>query len=264
MLKLRKKASLFLTFAMALILTGCGTTPNYFMPAQATKNINSTDVIVSIPQKELYAQVNSPNTVAAAGGGLLFALIDAAVVNARANTAESAISPIKDALIEEDFNQLFASYLNEELANIGWLNLNKVKLSVLEGDAGRERAIKSAQSDAVMLIDVDYSLGANFNDFEAKAQAVLLPKNSQLKQFSEKPNGKYSAALWHPDNALYRDTFLVRKNVSSLGDVEDNASSMVEDKPKLVERFRQLAQKLAKSIAFSIKRNGSQEAPTNH
>ena len=248
--------TLALAFVSLLTLSGCNTTPNNYLTKQATNKIGKTDVYITIPQKEITADIDKSQVAAAVGGGLLFALIDVAVESNRANTAEELIQPIKDNLLGVNFNQLFKEKLELELANITWLNINKI---VFNHDLATNQAqtnFESSKSDAVLFVNASYSLSSDFSKLTAKANTSIIPKKESLKAFSEKPDSKKAKRdKLHLDNNIYRDNFSINESFAgAVTDTEANAKTLTENSELLKSLFPKIAERLAKDIVFSLQK----------
>jgi len=85
------------------VLLGCASPRFIPMTEGAASKIKSTEAILVLSQQEIAAEINPSAVAAATGGGLLFALVDVAVNKSRADDAEAAIAPIKNALLDYDF-----------------------------------------------------------------------------------------------------------------------------------------------------------------
>src|SRR5438105_2590773 len=83
-------------------LCACQTAMHQSLADAARDKISSTDVVLPIRQNEIYVFVPNSNAAAAAGGGLIAALADAAINSVRTTKAETAVKPLRDALV--DFN----------------------------------------------------------------------------------------------------------------------------------------------------------------
>lgn len=243
----------------ALIITsflvlGCGSTPNFYISSDATNHTGLTDVYISVPQKEITAEIERSQVAAAGGGGLLLALIDVAVENSRASDAEALIQPIKDSLVEIDFVQLFYEHLREELAVVTWLNIQNLKINLDVEEEQKRKNFVEAQADSVLFIDASYSLSSNFSSLKANAFVSLLPKATTLRKFSEKPGSKNAQSLpHHLDNNIHRDSVSSEIILSSADkDKEENAAYLQSNQEKTQNEFKALAKKLARQIANSL------------
>ena len=253
-------AKLLSLCTVALILTGCGSTPNHFIDAAATNQITSTQAFVTVPQKEITAEVEASQVAAAGGGGLLLALIDVAVESNRAKTAEELVQPIKDSLVDIDFNELFVAELNKNLKSVDWLNVENVQLNADLTQNLREENFAMADSDAVLFVNAGYSLSSNFSSLKGYASVSLLPKTEELKLFSEKPSTKNAKkSEWHIDNNLYRDRVMTSVNLLTTTDKENNAAQLKDEPEKIRSEIKKLAAELAIQIASSIRNTRSAE-----
>ncbi|WP_414829351.1 hypothetical protein [Alteromonas sp. H39] len=244
-----------------MLLTACGSTPNYYIDDVARNQISSTQVIVNIPQKEITAEIDASNVAVAGGGGLLLALVDVAVESSRANTAEELIQPIKDSLIETDFQAMFMTALQEELAAAPWLNVSNTTLVIDPVENHVDSHYRASEAEAVLFIDASYALGANFDSMKGYAVLSMLPKSDTLKQYSEKAGSKKSkTSATHPDNLIYRDSIAVNRALSSISeDKEVNAAKWAEQPAVLQAELQAIAKLLAASVVRSL---DTKRAPT--
>lgn len=237
-----------------MLLTACGSTPNYYIDDVARNQIGSTQVIVNIPQKEITAEIDASNVAAAGGGGLLLALVDVAVESSRANTAEELIQPIKDSLIETDFQAIFMEALHTELAAAPWLNVSNTTLIIDPAENHVESHYRASNAEAVLFIDASYALGANFDSMKGYAVLSMLPKTNTLKQYSEKAGSKKSkSSATHRDNLIYRDSITVNRPLNTVtDDKEVNAANWAEHPDELKAELDAIARTLAASVVQSL------------
>ncbi len=252
----KKLLTITWAFLSLIILSGCGSTPNNYLSKQITNKIGKTDVYITIPQKEITAEIERSQVAAATGGGLLFALVDVAIESSRANKAEELLQPIKNSLIDINFNQMFVEKLKTELANLEWLNVNKIVLINDLVPNQMQLNFEESDADAIMLINARYALSSNFSQLTANANASILPKNESLRQYSEKPTSKKARkSKLHIDNNIYRDSFVVSKTFAgALTDNEENAKILTAQSQLLKELFPKVADELAKNIVFSLQK----------
>jgi hypothetical protein len=241
-------------FVIAASIVGCGSTPNHYLPVAATNEIKTTDVYVVVPQKEIVAEVEASNVAAAGGGGLLFALIDVAVENSRASTAEELIQPIKDSLIETNFNRLFLNALQSELNSMDWIKVDNVKLITDVSKTTRQDNFASANAETVTFINAGYSLSPDFSHLKANANISMLPKTDALKKYSEKATSKKAKQYaWHNDNNIYRDYVSVLNQLgNSSSDKEENAKNITKNSDDLKYKMVSIAESLAKRVVSSM------------
>jgi hypothetical protein len=242
------------SMCIAVALVGCGATPNFYVDKSATQNISSTDVYITIAQKEINAEIDRSSVAAAGGGGLLFALIDVAVENSRATDAEKLVQPIKDGLVDVDFTELFSESLKQELSEIKWLNVKNVIINNDLTETLAKDNFDASSTDAVLFVNANYSMSSSFDMLKGNSTTSLYPKVQELKQYSEKGDSKkaFKNPL-HVHNVLYRDSVSVSNSPILAGtDKEQNAQLMIENIEGVRESFRSIASKLAKAVAVSI------------
>lgn len=197
------------------LVSGCAVQPVYKpMPTEAQGNLQSADVVLGISQKEIRGQIHESNLTAAAGGGLLFALIDAGVNQSRANSAERDISPVKDALLDFDFNKEMTAALAAEFEEVEWVNNERISVITEMTDANYDDHFRKSPSDAVMFVNLDYSLTPDFTKLMVNAQSMMFPKSAKLRALQQEiysdttelnnPNKANRTLL---ANSLYRNTF---------------------------------------------------------
>src|SRR5687768_4711426 len=115
--------------ALCVSAPGLGAIKNSFIAPEARTVEGGRDVRIIVSQAEIQPNINISNVTAAAGGGLLFALIDAGVNNARAKEAEKKIVPLREALVGYDFDPLAQHASNTTLTALGWFDPKQVNLS---------------------------------------------------------------------------------------------------------------------------------------
>lgn len=260
-MKINSFSKLAVLITLIVSIVGCGSTPNKYLPIAATNEIKSTDVYIVVPQKEIVAEIDRSGVAAAGGGGLLLALIDVAVENSRATDAEELIQPVKDSLIETNFNSIFLKALQKELDVVDWMNVDNIQLITDVSETTRQDHYKNADAQTVTFINARYSLSPDFSSLKANANISMLPKDELLKKYSEKSTSKKAKKYaWHVDNNIYRDNVLVVNRLSMTStDKEENAKKIVENSGELVESFEGIAVELAKKVVSSI--NTKETAP---
>ncbi len=100
-------------------LFGCAA-PKPILNAENRGRLGTTDVVVQVALEEIYAQIVHSQASMYGGGGLILALIDAAVDNSRAKTAEKTVEPYRNALINYDYVARLEGELQKSLAGPGF------------------------------------------------------------------------------------------------------------------------------------------------
>jgi len=239
-----------------LMLSACSTLPphNYFSD-EALNKIDTIDLYITIPQKELQADITSSNTTAAAGGGLLFALVDLAVENSRASTAEELIEPIRNSLLDLNFNEMFKQKLEEGLKDESWTKISKTILNNEVSVNQTSNDFKSSSADAIFYINAAYSLSADFSNITAKAELFVVPRNKSLRIFSEKPDSTGARkSPWNKNNNIFRDNLVVVETFSgSVQKIETNAELLAKNPEMVKSLYPKLIDKLVKDILWSLR-----------
>ena len=162
--------------AVVISLAGCVTQPKQFLAPAGREVAGGRDLLVTVPQSEIIAGIQESNMTAAAGGGLLFALIDAGVNQSRAKKAEIAIVPVRDALTDYAFDKK-ALALSEEIGrSLPWLGVKKSELNKDPSNARLSGAIDASPGPQLLTMTYDYLLDNNFQVLKVGANLSLLPK----------------------------------------------------------------------------------------
>lgn len=204
-----------------LLLVICSCAPRTSMPLdpEAQQHILSTDIYVFIQQQEIYAEIQKSQMGVVMGGGLLAALIDSAVDHSSAKKAESSVQPIRDALIDYNFGQVFLNEVQNGISSIEWIRVDDV---ALRNDLLDERAddcyLESDASD-VMFIQTKYYF---FNDYEnliVVSNVYVLPKSEILKNYREDASDEPSDL----DNCIYKNIFTYTETTPEEIDTKEDA-----------------------------------------
>src|SRR5436305_2101513 len=99
---LRGAAAVFLVCA---ITQGCAVPPKRALSPEARDIAGGRAAVVVSGQGEVKPEVNASNVAMVTGGGLIPALIDAAITQSRVNSAEKTVRVVRDALGTYDFDR---------------------------------------------------------------------------------------------------------------------------------------------------------------
>ena len=181
----------------AICLSGASlaaVTNNYIAP-EARNVEGGRDVRIVIGQAEIKANINALNTTAAAGGGLLFAMIDAGVNNARAKDAETFVVPLREALVGYEFDPRVEMASAMSLSGLDWFGAKQTQLSKDESGDATLAALDAAATPQLMVLRYTYETTADFS-------AILVHLNTQLVK-KEIPAGKKPNARLNPKNLAF-------------------------------------------------------------
>ncbi len=236
----RKYFALFLGLFFAFVLvSGCTTT---YVPLSESANgkINSTDHIVVQVQSEIKADINRSN-MGAAGFGLIGALVDVSMENSRTKTAESLIKPVRDVLLNYNFEDRVVSELANVLEKNTWLNSKSLKLEFNQDENFVDNAIKKSTSDAVGIIKPTYILSPLFDELKVQFEYLLFPASESFKK---------SAGIEDSESPIYKTIVEQKKElIGASQNKEVNAQRWAENngqkiKEALEDLIKQTAQKL--------------------
>jgi len=184
----------------AICLSGtslAAVTNNYIAP-EARSVEGGRDVRIVVGQAEIKANINALNTTAAAGGGLLFAMIDAGVNNARAKDAETFVVPLREALVGYEFDPRAEMASGMTLSGLDWFGAKQTQLSKDESGDATLAALDAAATPQLMVLRYSYETTADFS-------AILVHLNTQLVK-KEIPAGKKPNARLNPKNLAFVQT----------------------------------------------------------
>jgi hypothetical protein len=158
----------FLSGIVALLLSVLSTaafaaTPP-FTASEEVRNIEGGRTVhVQVAQAELKADINKSNMTQAAGGGALFALIDASVESSRAEKAEAAIGPLRDALSGFDVDALALATAKNSISETSWLNPATIEFSKDTSIAGRSALLDASPTEQIAFFEYTYDASPDFS-----------------------------------------------------------------------------------------------------
>jgi hypothetical protein len=195
-----------------LSLGACVTPTPVHVPlaANAQQSIPSAEVVAPIAQSEIYIFV--PATTAGQGQGLVGALIDAGVDAYRAGTAESGVKPLRDAVVDINFDHAFSTQLQSSLSAITWLHLDGVRVVKEATPKTIDQAITGSKDGAVMIAVTDYHLSNDGRQLLITANVDLYSNSTSLAPF--KPAKGKPDVLSDSSNSLYRNTFTFESDLA--------------------------------------------------
>ena len=254
--KVKSKISLVMIFIA--LASGCAGVNKNYIDMAARPHIKKVDGFLAVPQDEIYAEINRSNTTAAAGGGLLFAIIDSAIDNSRTKDAESLIQPIRDILINYDYASRLQANIAERLTAIEWLNLDKLELERFIVDERLNNKIQGSNASAILFMTANYNLTPDFDAVETNVSMIMFPNKEVLAQFKEKQDSNENP-VDNNDN-IYRNTVKVTIPLNVPGTKAENARTLAQNSLALLEEaLDESAKKIAMKIAIDIESDETQE-----
>lgn len=185
---------------LAVLVSGASSAAikNGYIAPEAHTVEGGRDVHIIVPQAEIQPNINISNMTAAAGGGLLFALIDAGVNNARAKEAEKSVVPLREALVGYDFDSLAQHASTTTLQSLGWFDPRQVKLSKEATGDSLLAALDAAGTSQLMVLRYSYETNADFSGVVVSLDASLVNKAT--------PPGKKPDSRLQPKNLPFKQT----------------------------------------------------------
>ena len=162
--------------ACALSSVSVAGTKNNFITPEARTVEGGREVLIIVGQSEIAPNINISNITAAAGGGLLFALIDSGVNNARAKEAEKTIVPLREALLGFDFDPMAQGASSATLAGTSWLDMKQLRLTKDASAPALVAALDGATTSQIMVLRYEYETNAEFSAMVVSLDAQLVNK----------------------------------------------------------------------------------------
>lgn len=211
-----------------LILTGCATKQKEFVaiPATVQTKIESTDVyLVDCPDKMGF-DIEASNVSTYTGGGLIFGLIDAAIMSSRESNAEEAIGCVQGKLKDINVQKMLHEKLIPLFQNTEWLKTRHVHHVK---DLSKEKCktlCDGSKTDSALVSIFYYKLSPDFKTLTGTLHVTLYPTSEKMKMLvntkepTEKPifkthvsvtktlaggkdDIKENAKLWAKDQGAY-------------------------------------------------------------
>ncbi len=215
-----------------LLMTACAAPPFNHIEESARPHFESVDAYLTVPQEEIYAEIDPSNTTQAAGGGLIFAIIDTAVNHSRTNTAEELIQPIRDNLIQYDFGQVLADEIDSRLKSIDWMNARDLKLERSQDKDSFIEKFQESDASAILFITADYKLKPKFDALETTASVIMFPCIEALMAYQESGDNDDNP-VEQKDN-IYRNDFSKTIRLPSKKDKEKSAALLAQNDSTVV------------------------------
>src|SRR6185295_8053269 len=255
-----------LLFSLAL-LSACATAVNAPLPGAAREKISSTDVVLPVKQNEIYVFVPDSQLTAAAGGGLLFALIDAGINSARTSKAEDAVKPLRDSLVDFSFDTAFQDEFKSSLSNASWLHLSNVRVIKEVSNESMDRALTDSRAGAVLFATPDYHLSNDGDVLYVSLRVALFANDEALKAVQPADKSKSaskSAPKTAPELSLYRNTLQFRTRLFGASmDRDKNMATWSADKGAAMRSTLKLgATKLGMLLVNDLQRSAEDAAAT--
>ena len=207
--------------ASALLLSACATaTPEHVLLANnARDSITSTEIVAPIRQSEIYLVVPKSNVAMATGGGLLPALIDAGIDNVRTSRAEAAVKPLRNSVVDFNFDDMLRDELRRSLSKVSWTHVNDARVIKEVTTGSLDHAIADSKASAVLMATTDYHLSNDGGTLFIVINAGLFANSDALRALE--PSTRKENVRSDPANALYRNSFMFEAGVPNASNSRD-------------------------------------------
>ncbi|WP_439889786.1 hypothetical protein ACS7SF_10795 [Ralstonia sp. 25C] len=223
-------------FTGLAVLAGCAPMPlTQPVEHETLTAMQPVNVRVGIKQPELYADFVPSRTgqaaaatcgaipgigilLAAACGGALGA-VDAGINATLAKTAEETVRPLKDQLVDLDFNQQMRESVSRSLQGVPDMQVERTELTKEVTDKAYNDLFIASQSGSVMFVNVDYHLSPDFSTLILSTRSLLFPRGAKARVAAKQPqtveattpNNELAVA---PKNAVYRASITYRAKLA--------------------------------------------------
>jgi hypothetical protein len=172
-----------------LVLSGCATKKEIIsLPTTVQTQISSTDVYIEECKKKVSADIEKSHITTYTGGGLAFALVDAAIESHREESAEDALVDVQKEVQTFNFQEKYQNRLTQILQSTHWLQVQRVNYLAGLNDAAYEEIINKANTDAVLTSKFIYKLNPQFNVLTGTLYLTLYPTSNKTKKMVNAEN----------------------------------------------------------------------------
>lgn len=224
-----KKINLSLV-SLSLLLGACSAPkPEIIALNPALKpHINSTDVHLKQGQEKLEADIEASNISHRTGGGLLFALVDAAIMSHRSSQAEDAIAELQTHFKEFNADQKVKNSLQLSLDSADWMHAGKVHVDASFEAEQLDAMIKNCKSDDLLISRMDYRFNPNLSVLTGTLYLEMLPTGQKLKTLTKTENPL--------ENPVFRVKVKATEALATCSkDKEENAKSWNQNNGQLIK-----------------------------
>lgn len=230
-----------LVISSLLFMSACAQTP-YHVPISSNvhKNIRNTSVKMGLNQEEIYMKFRQADSSSATSqygflGALFGSLIDSAINSSESEDAEKLVKPVKNALININFEKEMTSALNSKLRTLKWLRADNTSVISSYNDDMTSEIIEKSKSSAVLMIRPDYYISTDARSFKIDTTVILYPSNSKLKNISkiERPDEE--------DKIIYRNLFHFTYNLPNEKKLTGDKEAVIKNWSKNNGKYIKLA-----------------------
>jgi hypothetical protein len=175
---------LFAVCLGCLLLQACEPPPKRLLDDAARQSLENRESVVVVEQGELHAKIEVSNVSAATASGgaigaIIGAIVDTRVNQNRTDAAEEGVKPMRDALIDYDFDHRALQATQATLAKMPGFDSAKVAFTK---DGSKDRLLGmlgQSGSSQFLVARYDYSLSPNFSQIVVSLAVDIFPKKTK-------------------------------------------------------------------------------------
>lgn len=269
----------------ALALAGCAVPQRQGIEPKLLTTMQPVEVKLGVRQSELYAAF-VPSTAGASGAaacgavpglGILlaaacggaFGAIDAQVNATRAKAADESARPLKNVLIEFDFDRSMREAVERSLGGEPAVQATGLDLVKTVTDKVYEDAFRASKANAVMFMTADYQVVADFSAIRMTLRNSLFARSPVARVAAGQPEtlpsgtGNASDAPLQLRNASYRSDIVYLAKLPKAGDsIEANVAAWQANDGRLLKAALQSGVRhLGRLLAEDLRRGTAPDAP---
>jgi hypothetical protein len=184
--------SVVVLLALAVtFLSGCVAPIRVPISSDSRAQLGTVNGIVGLRQQEIGTDIipsNLSNAMGSSGGAIgsiIGSIADASIDNARAKKAESAVKPIRDALIDYQPGNVLAADLQKALATVPGASPSHVDVRQVIDPETTAKWINGSGNASVLLVTLNYKLSPNFDSIVISAEASLHAGGNRLANIAQ-------------------------------------------------------------------------------
>jgi hypothetical protein len=184
--------------ALSIWLTGCAAPgPSHKDLAESDRAVTAgRDVVVAVPQSEVKVNVARSNLAMYSGGGLLVGLIDVAIEKHRATVAEDTVTPIRDALVDYDFDKKALETVKQATGQVPWFSVNKMIFTKDGTNENFAKLMDGSTADQLMYNYVNYAFSSDFRTLYVGLKTGLIKRNDASRTETARERMAYKNAAY--------------------------------------------------------------------
>jgi hypothetical protein len=157
-----RRSSVLLLLLLPLLAVGCAPAIHVPLTADLSAKIEQTRVHAVVAQDEIAALIEQSNLAVAAGGGLVFALIDAGIDSHRTARAAKLMEPVRKEVADFDFRTQFRERLQTTVAGLPPLKVAQATVVAKPLPANDTAALwKDVSENALLSLSTRYELSTS-------------------------------------------------------------------------------------------------------